>query len=167
MCLQIQDFNASPQLRQLYRWPQMAHAVGSSQLACHLCAAEFAAARRQPYVGTQIRRCAASDATRGNRILQRMAATTVAPNRVKLSPVSHRIRVIANVLAALLLLQGSGLPAQDTSSAPAKKSTSGSATSKTKKKTSSSASASQKKVAVQKGTCAAQEVHGVAHHQAA
>jgi len=80
-----------------------------------------------------------------------MAATTVAPNQVKLSPVSHRIRVIANVLAVLLLLQGSGLPAQDTSSAPAKKSTSGSATSKTKKKTSSSASASQKKSPSKKG----------------
>ena len=71
----------------------------------------------------------------------------MASNRVKLNPVSHRIRVIANVLAALLLLQGSGWPAQDASSAPAKKPSSGAASSKTKKKGSSSTSAKQKKKA--------------------
>ena len=58
-------------------------------------------------------------------------------------------RFTATSLAALLLLQGSGLPAQDSSSPPTKKPSSASSTSK--KKSSSSASASQKKSSSKKG----------------
>ena len=54
-------------------------------------------------------------------------------------------RFIAPILAPLLLLQGSGLPAQTTSSAPTKSQSRSSSSTKKKKKSSPSASAGQKK----------------------
>jgi soluble lytic murein transglycosylase len=63
--------------------------------------------------------------------------------------VSILSRFSATSLAALLLLQSSGLPAQDASSAPAKKQSS--AASASKKKSSSTASASKKKPSSKKG----------------
>src|SRR5271169_94909 len=78
-------------------------------------------------------------------------ATAAELNRVTLSGVSHVSRAIANFLAAVLLLQGSGLPAQSSTLAD-KKPQSGTSSSSKKKKTSGSAnSTGQKKSTSKKG----------------
>src|SRR5271169_3852382 len=79
-------------------------------------------------------------------------ATAAELNRVTLSGVSHVSRAIANFLAAVLLLQGSGLPAQSSTLADKKPQSGTSSSSKKKKKTSGSAnSTGQKKSTSKKG----------------